>query len=248
MLKIINLHKSFGENHVLNGINLSLQKGKIYTMIGGNGTGKTTLFNLITGFIRPDKGKIVYKEKTLNKKAPVTINHLGLTRTFQDLRIINNISVKENILLSFKNNPGEEIFNSILPEKIFEHKYNGYSLKADEIIEKIHLQEEVNSLAGEISYGQQKLLTLGCCMANDAALMLLDEPVAGIDSVNYKHIIELIIQFKKEGKTILQIEHNTEYIEKLSDKIWFFNNGNATEFENYKSFLENKTVKEAYLN
>ena len=282
MLKIINLHKSFGENHVLNGINLSLEQGKIYTLIGGNGTGKTTLFNMITGFIKPDKektrisrintnernGKIIYKGKTrisqidtnerngkiiykgteINKKTPVTINNLGITRTFQDLRIINGLSVNENILLSFKNNPGEKILNSILPEKLFEHKYNEYSLKADEIINKIHLQDVANNLAGEISYGQQKLLTLGCCIANNADLMLLDEPVAGIDKDNYKRIYELILNFKKEGKTILQIEHRHDFVESLSDGIWFLNTGKAYYFENYKAFISNNIVKEVYLN
>ena len=246
MLEITDIHKSFGENHVLNGLNLSLDKGKIYTLIGGNGTGKTTLFNLITGFIRPDKGKIIYKRKLLNKKDPVTINHYGITRTFQDLRIINYLTVKENILLSFKHNPGEKIFNSILPDKLFEHKYNGYSVKADEIISKIHLHEETNSLAREISYGQQKLLTMGCCIANDAELMLLDEPVAGIDSKNYEHIVDLILQFKQEGKTILQIEHNTVFIEELSDVVLFIDKGIITRFKDYNEFKNDKTVQQAY--
>lgn len=247
MLETINLHKSFGENHVLNGINLSLHKNKIYTIIGGNGTGKTTLFNLITGFIKPDKGSIIFKGKEISTKHPVTINHYGITRTFQDLRLITNLSVKENILLSFKKNPGEKIFNSILPPKIFKFQYNEYSVMADEVLSEVHLQGVADNLAGEISYGQQKLLTLGCCIANDAQLMLLDEPVAGIDRENYSYIIELIMKLKDSGKTIIQIEHSIEYVKNLSDKIWFFNEGCATEYDNYETFIRNKKVQEVYL-
>ncbi len=248
MLEINNLHKSFGENHVLNGINLSLEQGKIYTLIGGNGTGKTTLFNLITGFIKPDKGKIIFKEKELNKQNPVIINHFGITRTFQDLRIINQLTVKENILLSFKNNPGEKILNSLLPAGIFQKQYDEFEGKADQILNKVHLKEVENNLASEISYGQQKLLTIACCLANNARLLLLDEPVAGIDKDNYTRIYNLIIELKNEGRTILQIEHNHKFVESLSDGIWFLNAGKATFFEHYKAFINNNVVKDIYLN
>ena len=248
ILEINNISKSFGENRVLQDINLNLQKGEICTLIGGNGTGKTTLFNLITGFIRPEQGTINYNGNVLSKQNPVIINQLGITRTFQDLRIINNLTVKENILLSFKNNHGEKLINSLLPQSFLKEHYQKFSEEADRNLNNIHLDEVTNSLAGEISYGQQKLLTLGCCIANNAELMLLDEPVAGIDKDNYKRIFNTIKQLKQDGKTILQIEHNTKYNQTLSDKIWFFNKHQVTEFDNYNTFLKNKTVQEAYLN
>ena len=248
MLEIKNIHKSFGEQKVLQGLNMSIEQGKIYTIIGGNGTGKTTLFNLITGFLQPDKGEIWLNNKRLDSHSPVSINSKGITRTFQDLRIINQLTVKENILLSFKNNPGENIFNSILPTRIFDKQYADLIEKAEQILEKVHLKEVENNLAGEISYGQQKLLTIGCCLANDAQLLLLDEPVAGIDKDNYTRIYNLILELKKEGRTILQIEHNHVFVESLSDEIWFLNSGKAFAFENYKSFINDQTVKETYLN
>ena len=111
----------------------------------------------------------------------------------------------------------------------------------------MHLKEVENNLAGEISYGQQKLHTIGCCLANDAQLLLLDEPVAGIDKDNYTRIFDLIIELKNEGRTILQIEHNHTFVESLSDTIWFLNAGKAFAFDNYKSFINDKTVKEVYL-
>jgi ABC-type branched-subunit amino acid transport system ATPase component len=248
MLEIKNIFKSFGEQNVLQDLNMYIEQGKIYTIVGGNGTGKTTLFNLITGFLQPDSGEIWFNQKRLDNISPVRINLKGITRTFQDLRIISQLSVKENILLSFKNNPGEIVLNSILPSIIFKDQYKEYSEKADKILEKILLKEVKDNLAGEISYGQQKLLTIGCCLANDAQLLLLDEPVAGIDKDNYKRIFNLILQLKNEGRTILQIEHNNDYIENLSDGIWFLNAGEAFLFENYKTFILDKIVKETYLN
>jgi branched-chain amino acid transport system ATP-binding protein len=119
---------------------------------------------------------------------------------------------------------------------------------AEQIISKIHLKEVENNLACEISYGQQKLLTLGCCLANDADFLLLDEPVAGIDRENCSRIYNLIIQLKKEGKTILQIEHNHSFVESLSDTILFLNSGIAFAFDSYKAFITDCMVKETYLN
>lgn len=248
MLEIKNIYKSFGEQKVLQGLNMSIDKGNIYTIIGGNGTGKTTLFNLITGFLQPDKGEIWLNNKRLDNHSPVTINSKGITRTFQDLRIINQLTVKENILLSFKNNPGEKIFNSILPSKTFTKQYTDFTKKANQILEKVHLKAVENNLAGEISYGQQKLLTIGCCLANDAQLLLLDEPVAGIDKDNFTRFFDLILELKNEGRTILQIEHNHGFVESLSDGIWFLNAGQALPFRNYKCFINDQAVKETYLN
>lgn len=248
MLEIQNLHKSFGEQKVLQGLNISLESGKIHTILGGNGSGKTTLFNLISGFIRPESGTIIYNSKEIHKSSPVAINSYGITRTFQDLRIINQLNVRENILLSFKNNPGEKIVNAILPQRIFQKQYQEFEEQASQIIDKVHLKTVETNLAGEISYGQQKLLTIGCCLANNANLLLLDEPVAGIDKENYQRIYDLILQLKEEGKTIIQIEHNHDFVENLSDVIWFLNAGEATKFENYQTFINDPQVKQNYLN
>jgi branched-chain amino acid transport system ATP-binding protein len=248
MLEIKNIYKSFGEQTVLQGLNMSFEHGKIHTLVGGNGTGKTTLFNLMTGFLKPDKGEIWYNGKRLDNQSPVLINSNGITRTFQDLRIISQLTVKENILLSFKNNPGEKILNSFLPSGIFKKQYANFSIRAKQILEKIHLKEVENNLAGEISYGQQKLLTIGCCLANNADLLLLDEPVAGIDKDNYQRIFKLIQQLKFVGKTIIQIEHNHAFIESLSDRLWFLYGGEAKSFDNYKQFVNDNIVKQNYLN
>ena len=206
MLELKNIHKSFGDVQVLNGVNLCLEKGVVYTLKGGNGSGKTTLINIISGFLAPTKGVVEFKGKKIAKFAPYRVNRLGIGRTFQDLRLATQMTVYENILLA-------------LEKRMFANPGKEQKKHADEILAKVALTEKRNELASEISYGQQKLLTIGCCIANNADFLLIDEPVAGIDKDNMLKITDLVKQLKQEGKTILQIEHNTNYINATSDQV-----------------------------
>lgn len=247
MLKINNLQRSFGKRKILSGLNLELEPSKIYTLMGANGVGKTTLFNILTGFLKADDGTIYFKNKNISNFSPITINSLGITRTFQNLRLIEGLTVKENILLSFKGNRGENIFNSMLPDYFLKDHYNSFKKRAEIIIDQIFLSDVSKSKAGEISYGQQKLLTLGCCLANDAKLLLLDEPVAGINPEYQNKIAILLKYIKANGKTILLIEHNADFISDVSDKIFFLSNGKISEFQSYDEIKNNSLVQEAYL-
>jgi ABC-type branched-chain amino acid transport systems, ATPase component len=206
MLVLSNVHKSFGDFNVLNGVNLHLEKGLVYTLKGGNGSGKTTLFNIISGFLSPAEGSVEFKKDRIVKFAPYKINRLGIGRTFQDLRLATQMTVSENILLA-------------LEKKTFAYPDKFQKKQVEEILDKVSLSAKRDELAGEISYGQQKLLTIGCCIANNADLLLIDEPVAGVDKSNCKKIISIVQSLKSEGKTIFQIEHNTSYIEETSDYI-----------------------------
>lgn len=207
ILEVENISKSFGERKLFENLSLSLEKGKIYTLMGANGSGKTTLFNILTGFINVDSGRIIFNNVALTSKSPKEINKLGISRTFQDLRVIHGLSVKENVLM-------------VMEKKMFHVATFEEFNKVDEILQNVSLLDHASYLAGDLSYGQQKLLTLGCCLANDPKLLLLDEPIAGIDEKN-KIIIKGIIQkLKNNGITILQIEHDLEYIAETSDLIF----------------------------
>ena len=176
-------HLTFGfapEKQILKDLSLSLEERKIYALMGGNGSGKTTLFNLITGFIKPQSGEILFRGKNLTHQQPYIINRQGIGRTFQDLRLITKLTVKENIILAMQHNPTDNWLNAMLPERFYRTSNKLLSQKADDIIEEYYLTDVKNSLAGEISYGQQKLWTLAFCVANGAKLLLLDEAVAGI--------------------------------------------------------------------
>jgi branched-chain amino acid transport system ATP-binding protein len=206
MLELRSIRKSFGDVHVLNGVNLRLEKGFVYTLKGGNGSGKTTLINIISGFLKPDSGDIKLKGEKIARFLPFRVNRQGIGRTFQDLRLATQMTIYENILLA-------------LEKRMFAYPNKEQRKRADEILETVSLSEKRNELAGEISYGQQKLLTIGCCIANNAELLLIDEPVAGIDKDNRQKIIQLVKQLKPKGKTILQIEHHPDYIGETSDRI-----------------------------
>jgi branched-chain amino acid transport system ATP-binding protein len=207
ILKIEKLCKSFGERILFENLTLELEEGMIYSLIGANGTGKTTLFNILTGFVKADSGKVLFENHNILSKSPAKINKIGIVRTFQDLRLINGLSVKENILL-------------VLEKKMFHFTTLEESKKADQILERVSLLDHAEHLGSDLSYGQQKLLTLGCCLANNPKLLLLDEPVAGIDKENLEKIKGIVSEMRSEGRTILQIEHNLEYLEATSDQIF----------------------------
>lgn len=206
-LKVTNIGKSFGEQRLFEKLDLELEAGKVYSLVGANGSGKTTLFNILTGFLPADKGKITFLNEDITHKSPTFINKMGMARTFQDLRLIGGLSVRDNVLL-------------VVEKGMFHNATKEEYKKVDEILERVSLSGHAQHYGRDISYGQQKLLTLGCCLANNPKLLLLDEPVAGIDDENLVKIKNIVLELKKEGKTILQIEHNIEYLEETSDEIY----------------------------
>jgi ABC-type branched-subunit amino acid transport system ATPase component len=248
ILQLENITFSFSpEKEILNDLSLSLEEKKIYALMGSNGAGKTTLFNLISGFIKPQSGEIFFGEKNLTNQQPYKINRQGIGRTFQDLRLITKLSVKENIVLAMQQNPTDNWLNAMLPENF--HRITNIVLekKANEIVEQFFLNDVKESLAAKISYGQQKLLSLACCVANGATLLLLDEAVAGIQPEYRYKIAMLIKQLKEQGKTILLIEHNTDFIADVADKIFFLHEGKIDIFENMQSLRINPMVIESYI-
>ena len=247
ILTVEHIKKSFGENNVLKDISFSLNEKNIYVLMGTNGSGKTTLFNILTGFIYADDGTIIFKNKNILNKQPYEINREGIIRTFQDLRLIEDLTVLENVMLAFPNQEGEKWWKTLLPNKKIILEQNENRLKAKKILETCFIENIENSKAGEISYGQQKLLTLACCIANDADFFLLDEPVAGVNP-NYRELLaEVIKNLRKQDKTFLIIEHNSEFIELVANKILFLHNGKVTEYGTYAEMRNDEFVKEAYI-
>jgi branched-chain amino acid transport system ATP-binding protein len=216
MLNLYNIHKSFGDVHVLNGVDVCLEKGRVHTLKGGNGSGKTTLFNIITGFLKPSSGEVKFKDRGIGGQSPHRINRQGIGRTFQDLRLALQMSALENILLAQE-------------RRMFAFTTAEQTRQAEAILERVALSHQKDTLTGELSYGQQKLLTLGCCIANNAELLLIDEPVAGIDKDNFKKITALVRELRDSGKTILQIEHHPGYIQETSDRVFWMEGGHLRE-------------------
>ncbi|MDR2408257.1 MAG: ATP-binding cassette domain-containing protein [Bacteroidales bacterium] len=206
MLVVNDVYKSFGDVHVLKGVNLHIEEGNVYTLKGSSGSGKTTLFNIISGFLAPNKGFVEFKKRKITKFAPYQINQLGMGRTFQDLRLVMQMTVYGSVLIALK-------------KKLFLYPTKEQIKRVDDTLGKVFLLENKNNLVSKLSYEQQKLLAIACCIVNDADLLLFDEPITNVDKDTALKITNLVKQLKQDGKTILQIEHNANYINATSDRI-----------------------------
>jgi ABC-type branched-subunit amino acid transport system ATPase component len=247
LLELKNISFSFSqEKKILNDLSLNIVEGEIYALMGGNGTGKTTLFNIITGFYKLQHGKTIFKGQNITNNSPHKINQAGIGRTFQDLRLVSKLTVKENVLLAMKNNPTDSWVNALLPPGVFKNDLQSLEKTTDKIIEDYFLVDIKHSMAHEISFGQQKLLNIACCIANGAELLLLDEPVAGISPQYRELMTKLIRELKQEGKTILMIEHNTDFITETADRFLFMNDGNVSQFDKFSQLLKSKEAADAY--
>lgn len=206
MLECKNISKSFDENekHIFQEANLTLHPGKIHCLMGENGSGKTTLFNIITGYTKLSSGEIYFKSKDISKTRPHRINQMGVSRSFQDLRLADKLTVKENlaiVLLTRKEKPTKEAMES--------------NIRA--VASEIGLSEYLDFYPSNLSYGQRKLLTLGCIIASEPKVMLLDEPMSGLNTTLIQKVTDLLKHEKSQGKTILLIEHNTDFVEAVGD-------------------------------
>lgn len=231
MIVAKDVSKSFGGRNVLTEVNFALRPGTITCLVGGNGSGKTTLFNLITGFLRPDAGSIQLGGKELAGSAPFRISRMGVARTFQDLRLVGKLTVRGNIMLALPRNPGEHLGRALLPPSFHRERDAEDRRKSGALLEDYFLAEVAEQPASEISYGQQKLLTLACCAAMDASLLLLDEPVAGISPEYRERIAERIASLKAAGKTILLIEHQPDFLERTGDAFLYLQAGRLHRFD-----------------
>jgi branched-chain amino acid transport system ATP-binding protein len=247
-LQIKNITHSFtASKKLLDNVSFELEKNRIYALMGANGSGKTTLFNIITGFIKPQSGEAFFNSNKIGGLPPHKINRLGIGRTFQDLRLISKLTVKENVLLAMNDNPTQAWYKAVLPEPIYKSEISALEEKAEEIITTCFLQDVRCGLAGEISYGQQKLLNLACCIANDAEMLLLDEPIAGINPKYQERILDLLKQLRTQGKTVLLIEHNTEFLQQVSDSFFFLKGGQLNAYDTFIQLKNDKEVLDAYL-
>ncbi|MUG99233.1 ATP-binding cassette domain-containing protein [Scytonema sp. UIC 10036] len=239
--------KSFDGLKVLKEISCCIQSGEIVGLLGLNGSGKTTLFNVMTNLLRADSGKVIFRERNLQQLSPHEIAKIGITRTFQDLRLIRRLTVLENVLLSFKNPPGEQLTNLFLNWKKSENLEIRNTRTALRLLENVGLADKINTLAEDLSYGQQKLLSIVCCLATGADLLLLDEPVAGVSPLAIEQIIQILKNLPLQNKSAVLIEHNPEVVREVCDRVFFLDAGSLIVQGTPEQVYNNSKVIEAYL-
>ena len=246
-LNIKSITKSFDGLKAVDDFSCEIEKGELVGLIGPNGAGKTTLFNILTGFHKSENGSIVFSGKEILNKKPGKISLKGISRTFQDLRLITQMTLLENVMLWANGNPGESIFNIFFKGKSINRFENGNRENAYSLLEFAGLKEKADDKAGDLSYGQQKLLSFACCLASEPELILLDEPVSGIQPQMIEKIIDMINELKKKGKTIFFIEHDMEFLFKVAERVIVMDHGKKIADDKPTVIRENKEILESYL-
>ncbi|HXZ38297.1 MAG TPA: ABC transporter ATP-binding protein [Thermodesulfobacteriota bacterium] len=241
ILGVEKARKSFDGFVAINGVSFSLQKGEICSIIGPNGAGKTTLFNLITGHLRIDEGKLIFKDQDITNRRPYQICRLGVGRSFQRTNIFPRLTVYQNIQAAVLVHRGRS-FTFFQPVDSFFRK------ETEEILGRVGLKEYGETVSGSLSYGFQKQLELGIALASEPELLLLDEPTAGMSTQETHQTMELIGKITREkGLTLLFTEHDMEVVFSISQRIMVLHQGRLIAEGTPEEVRRNPEVQKVYL-
>jgi branched-chain amino acid transport system ATP-binding protein len=246
-IKTEGIQKRFGGFYALNGVSMEVPNGQIALVIGPNGSGKTTLINCISGIYKPEVGRILHHSTDITGKPPNEVVKTGLVRTFQIPEPFYTLTVLENLLVGYQNNPGENPFWSLFNGKWL-GKENRAVEKALKILELVNLDSKSDALASELSGGQLKLLEMGRALMVDAKTILLDEPIGSINPVLAHEILSQIQRLKDNlGLTFLIVEHRIEITVQYVDYIYAMARGQILSEGLPEKVMNDPKVIESYL-
>jgi len=230
LLETRGLTKQFSGIVATDGLDIDVREGEILGLIGPNGSGKTTTFNLLTGFLPPDEGEILFKDENITDKQPYEVAKKGIGRTFQTAKPFSQMSVYENMLVPAAN-----------PSGVTRDE------KAWQILEDLDIDHVAENNAADLSGGQKKLLEIARVLMLDPELILLDEPGAGVNPALMDDILDRIIGLNDQGRTFLIIEHDMSVIDEITDRVTVMNAGTAIATGSFEEISEDERVKDAYL-
>ncbi len=250
VLKISNLKKAYGAIQAVGGVSFEVMPGEIFGVIGPNGSGKTTLFNSVLGQIKPDAGSIELNGKDVTHAGPLALNRLGVGRTFQTLQVFGKMTVRDNLLVAAQEHSGS------LFGRIFAPTDSGLGDKADALIDQFRIRHVAHKKAGELSYGQQKLVDIAMAFMSEPDLVLLDEPCAGVNPSLVGGISTLLKELNRNpkfgsklgrGGSFVVIEHNMDFVMDLCHRIMVMVEGQVLAIGTPAEIRGNRQVLDAYL-
>jgi branched-chain amino acid transport system ATP-binding protein len=247
LLKVTDLAKAYGAIQAVGGVSFEVMPGEIFGVIGPNGSGKTTMFNSVLGQITPDTGRIELEGRDITHLSPMQLNQRGVGRTFQTLQVFGKMTVRDNLLVAAQEHHGS------LFSRMFAPGDSGLGAKADALIEQFRIGHVAHKKAGELSYGQQKLVDIAMAFMSDPALVLLDEPCAGVNPSLVGGISTLLKQLNQTVRhdghpsSFIVIEHNMDFVMDLCHRIMVMVEGRVMAIGTPAEIRGNKQVLDAYL-
>ncbi|AJC91110.1 high-affinity branched-chain amino acid transporter, ATP-binding protein [Campylobacter subantarcticus] len=248
ILELKEIHKNFGGVNAIANTSFAIKESEIFGLIGPNGAGKTTLFNIITGNYKPSSGEVFFLGKKIDHLKPHKIVHLGIARTFQNIRLFSSMSVLENVLIGFDKSIKYNIFEAFLHLGRFSKAEKNAKKAAYEILEQLNIAYLANEKATSLSYGQQRKVEIARALATNPKLLLLDEPAAGMNSTESDDLAELIFSIRDSKKiSVLLIEHDMKFVNKLCDRVMVLDYGKTIFEGKPNDAVQNPEVISAYL-
>jgi branched-chain amino acid transport system ATP-binding protein len=242
VLRVTELKKSYGAIRAVDGVSFEVLPGEIFGVIGPNGSGKTTMFNSVLGQIAPDAGRIELNGRDITGKSPMQLNQLGVGRTFQTLQVFGKMSVRDNLIVAAQEHRGSMF------SRMFASGDSGLGAKADALIDQFRIRHVADKKAGELSYGQQKLVDIAMAFMSEPDLVLLDEPCAGVNPSLVGGISMLLKELNRTRKgSFIVIEHNMDFVMDLCHRIMVMVEGTVMAIGAPAEIRANKQVLDAYL-
>jgi len=246
VLKVSNLKKAYGAIQAVGGVSFEVMPGEIFGVIGPNGSGKTTMFNSVLGQIKPDEGTIELNGKDVTQAGPLELSRLGVGRTFQTLQVFGKMTVRDNLIVAAQEHQGSMFGRMFAPTD------SGLGAKADALIDQFRIRHVAHLQAGTLSYGQQKLVDIAMAFMSEPALVLLDEPCAGVNPSLVGGISSLLKELNRNPKfgkqsSFVVIEHNMDFVMDLCHRIMVMVEGEVMAIGTPAEIRANKQVLDAYL-
>jgi branched-chain amino acid transport system ATP-binding protein len=241
ILRTEGLTKEFRGFTAVSGVDLAVRRGTIHALIGPNGAGKTTVFNLLTKFLEPTAGRIVYKERDITRERPADIARLGMVRSFQISAVFPHLSVRENVRIALQRPIGTS-FHFWRSER----SLNTLNARADALVAAVGLADFIHVTAVELPYGRKRALEIATTLALDPEMLLLDEPMAGLGNEDIQRISALIREVAA-NRTVLMVEHNLSVVANLSNTITVLTRGRILAEGDYAAVSKNPEVVDAYM-